>query len=286
MSNKKDSLGDRMKERYENISRSYLTRRVPVVIRIDGKAFHTFTKGMKKPFDSILMKTMQQTMQSLCAGIQGCVFGYTQSDEITLVLTDYATITTDAWFGYNLQKMCSISASIATLAFNKAFYQNIDDYFNREDVLECMYGEDSEAKNELKKYAETLKKALAKGALFDSRAFSVPKDEVCNCLIWRQQDATRNSIEAVGQAYFSANQLHKKTTNMIQEMLWQSHGINWNDFPIDCKRGSCCYKQTVELDMPDPKNPGKTITVSRRKWFIDREPPIFTQDRDYVERWL
>lgn len=286
MSNKKDSLGDRMKERYENISRSYLTRRVPVVIRIDGKAFHTFTKGMKKPFDSILMKTMQQTMQSLCAGIQGCVFGYTQSDEITLVLTDYATITTDAWFGYNLQKMCSISASIATLAFNKAFYQNIDDYFNREDVLECMHGEDSETKNELKKYAETLKKALAKGALFDSRAFSVPKDEVCNCLIWRQQDATRNSIEAVGQAYFSANQLHKKTTNMIQEMLWQSHGINWNDFPIDCKRGSCCHKQTVELDMPDPKNPGKTISVSRRKWLIDREPPIFTQDRDYVERWL
>lgn len=286
MSNKKDSLGDRMKERYENISRSYLTRRIPVVIRIDGKAFHTFTKGMKKPFDSILMKTMQQTMQSLCISIQGCVFGYTQSDEITLVLTDYATITTDAWFGYNLQKMCSISASIATLAFNKAFYQNVDDYFNREDVLECMYGEDSEAKNELKKYAETLKKALAKGALFDSRAFSVPKDEVCNCLIWRQQDATRNSIEAVGQAYFSANQLHKKTTNMIQEMLWQSHGINWNDFPIDCKRGSCCYKQTVELDMPDPKNPGKTITVSRRKWLIDREPPIFTQDRDYVERWL
>lgn len=111
-------------------------------------------------------------------------------------------------------------------------------------------------------------------------------DEVCNCLIWRQQDATRNSIEAVGQAYFSANQLHKKTTNMIQEMLWQVHGINWNDFPVDCKRGSCCYRQAEETSMPDPKNPGKIITVSRRKWIIDKEPPIFTQDRDYVERWL
>ena len=121
MSNKKDSLGDRMKE-YENISRNYLTRRVPVIIRLDGKAFHTFTKGMKKPFDRLLMTTMQETMKNLCENIQGCVFGYTQSDEITLVLTDYATITTDAWFGYNIQKMCSISASIATLTFNKVFW--------------------------------------------------------------------------------------------------------------------------------------------------------------------
>lgn len=287
MSKKKnDSLGDRMKESYEYRSRTYLTRRVPVVIRIDGKAFHTFTKGLKKPFDSILMNTMQQTMQSLCSNIQGCVFGYTQSDEITLVLTDYSTITTDAWFGYNVQKICSISASLATLAFNKALYQNIDDYFNRKDVLSSMYGEDSDTKRELHKYAETLKRALEKGALFDSRAFSVPKDEVCNCLIWRQQDATRNSIEAVGQAYFSAKQLHKKNCNMIQEMLFTEKGVNWNDFPVDCKRGSCCYRQVVDTEVPDPKNPGETIMVSRRKWVIDREPPIFTQERDYIERWL
>lgn len=278
MSNKKDSLGDRMKERYENISRSYLTRRVPVVIRIDGKAFHTFTKGMKKPFDSILMKTMQQTMQNLCANIQGCVFGYTQSDEITLVLTDYATITTDAWFGYNIQKMCSVAASMATLEFNRNFVETAEFALQYYDTVA---NAEAAALFDYSVYERKFNKAM-----FDARVFSVPKDEVCNCLIWRQQDATRNSIEAVGQAYFSANQLHKKTTNMIQEMLWQVHGINWNDFPVDCKRGSCCYRQAVETDMPDPKSPGETIAVSRRKWIIDREPPIFTQDRDYVERWL
>lgn len=125
MGNQRDSLGDRMK-RYEYVSRNYLTRRVPVIIRIDGKAFHTFTKGMRKPFDRVLMSAMQETMRFLCANIQGCVFGYTQSDEITLVLTDYASIRTDAWFGYNVQKMCSIAASMATLAFNKAFTEQAE----------------------------------------------------------------------------------------------------------------------------------------------------------------
>ena len=120
MGSKKDSLGNRMK-RYENVSRLYLTRRVPVIIRVDGKAFHTYTKGMKKPFDRILMTVMQQTMQYLCENIQGCVFGYTQSDEITLVLTDYKTASTDAWFGNGVQKMCSVAASMATMAFNRFF---------------------------------------------------------------------------------------------------------------------------------------------------------------------
>ena len=124
MSNKNDSLGDRMK-RYEGVSRNFLTRRVPVVIRLDGKAFHTFTRGMKKPFDRILMNAMQETMKCLCKNVQGCVFGYTQSDEITLVLTDYATIKTDAWFGYNVHKMTSIAASMATLAFNACFIDNV-----------------------------------------------------------------------------------------------------------------------------------------------------------------
>ena len=107
------SLDERMKQ-YEYVTRTYLTRKIPAIIRIDGKAFHTFTKGFKKPFDMVLMSAMQNTMKSLCEQIQGCVFGYTQSDEITLVLTDYATIDTDAWFGYNVQKMASISASTAT----------------------------------------------------------------------------------------------------------------------------------------------------------------------------
>ena len=100
MSKKYDSLGDRMKG-YENIARNYLTRRIPTIIRVDGKAFHTFTRGMEKPFDRILMTTMQNTMKYLCENIQGCVFGYTQSDEITLILVDYKKLTSSAWFDYN-----------------------------------------------------------------------------------------------------------------------------------------------------------------------------------------
>lgn len=146
MSKKYDSLGDRMKG-YENIARNYLTRRIPTIIRVDGKAFHTFTRGMEKPFDRILMTTMQNTMKYLCENIQGCVFGYTQSDEITLVLTDYATITTDAWFGYNIQKMCSVSASMATLAFSNAYAAELWKNFP-----EAMCSSD----NGTNKYIETL----------------------------------------------------------------------------------------------------------------------------------
>ena len=277
MSKKTDSLGDRMKG-YENIQRNYLTRRIPAIIRLDGKAFHTFTRGMKKPFDRVLMETMQGTMKYLCENIQGCVFAYTQSDEITLVLTDYATITTDAWFGYNVQKMVSVAAAMATLAFNVSFAQNIDfaeEYYDQVAPVEACIAFDR-AVYDRKKNA----------ALFDARVFSIPKDEVCNCLIWRQQDATRNSIEAVGQANFSQRQLHGLSCNKIQDLLWKERGINWNDFPVDCKRGSCCYKVAQEEEVPNPRDTSETIVVSRRRWVVDKEPPIFSQDREYVERWL
>lgn len=140
-----DNLGMRMKNNYESIPKARLMRRTPVAIRIDGKAFHTFTKGFEKPFDMVLIKSMQQTMKYLCENIQGCVFGYCQSDEITLILVDYQTLTTDAWFDYEVQKICSISASMATMAFNKFFAENIDNYCvekyintcNLKDVLSC-----------------------------------------------------------------------------------------------------------------------------------------------------
>ena len=105
---KKDSLGDRMKNNYESRAKIKLLRRTPVIIRLDGKAFHTFTKGMKRPYDSLLVDTMQQTMLELCKNIQGCKLGYTQSDEITLLLIDYTNLNTDAWFDYEVQKICSI----------------------------------------------------------------------------------------------------------------------------------------------------------------------------------
>lgn len=273
----KTSLGDRMKNNYENVNRFYLTRRMPIVIRMDMKAGHTFTKGMKKPFDDIFVKTMQETMKYLCENIQGCVLGYTQSDEISLVLVDYAELTTDAWFGNNLQKMCSVSASMATLAFNKAFTRNISKQSKR------LYTEHLEGKDA--SYIETLEIAMNKGAMFDSRVFTIPKEEVCNYMLWRQQDATRNSILSVGQANFSHKDLHGKSCNNMQDMLMTQKGINWNDYATTLKRGSCCIKVDDGLTAYDEV--GNICGYTQRsKWVIDNEIPIFSQDKNYIERLI
>lgn len=275
----KTTLGDRMKNNYENITRYYLTRRMPVIIRLDMKAGHTFTKGMKKPFDDVFVKTMQDTMKYLCENIQGCVLGYTQSDEISLVLTDYAELTTDAWFGNNLQKMCSVSASMATLAFNKAFNDNIVKYIDNN--LDADYG----VTKDLTEYTKTLINARNKGAMFDSRVFTIPKEEVCNALIWRQQDATRNSIQSVGQANFSQKELRGQSCNNIQDMLMTQKGINWNDYATALKRGSCCIKVDDSLTEYDEVG-NISDYIQRSKWVIDNEIPIFTQDRNYVEKLI
>ena len=276
MSNNKDSLGDRMKKSYEYITRTFLTRRIPVIIRLDGKAFHTFTRGFDKPFDGVLMRSMQRTMKYMCENVQGCVFGYTQSDEITLVLTDYAKTTTDAWFGYNVQKMASVAASMATLAFDRFFAEEYDDFGNKM-VGRCDVS--SKERNLWDKYREAHKR----GAIFDARAFSVPKDEVCNCLIWRQQDAVRNSIEAAGQAHFSARELHKKSTEEIRQMLLGKE-INWLEFSTDCKRGSCCYRVQVTEDVQIPDR--GTVTVTRNRWVVDHDIPVFSMNRLFVEKWI
>ena len=276
MSNNKDSLGDRMKQ-YEYVTRNYLTRKLPVIIRLDGKAFHSFTRGLKKPFDDIFVKTMQDTMKYLCENVQGCVLGYTQSDEITLVLVDYQNREASAWFDNNIQKMVSVSASMATLAFNNAFAEN----YNREqyNYFDDCNNEKRYRDLELEKYFDTLDKKCFK-AMFDSRVFSLPKEEVANVLIWRQQDATRNSIQSVGQANFSHTQLHGKNCSNIQDMLILEKGINWNDYPTHLKRGSCCIKKPFKI------NEGTEQEAIRNKWVIDTEIPIFTQDKDYVNKLI
>lgn len=274
-SNKKDSLGDRMKN-YEGVPKTRLTRRTPVIIRIDGKAFHTFTRGFNKPFDKVLSNAMVRTMEHLCRNIQGCVFGYTQSDEITLVLVDYRTLNTCAWFDYEVQKMCSISASMATAAFKDFFLDEVkilngDLWVDKNGTL-GKYGMDTVTMPKvLAKYEER----IGMHAMFDSRCFNIPKEEVANCLVWRQQDATRNSIEMVGRAHFSDKELFKKNCSDIQDMLMEHFGINWNDTETRFKRGVCCYKRPVE---------GKEN--GRNEWFVDFEIPIFTQDRDYIEKHI
>lgn len=264
-----DDLGIRMKTYYEQIPKTKLMRRCPVAIRIDGKAFHTFTRGFQKPFDEVLIKSMQDTMKYLCENIQGCVLGYTQSDEITLILVDYKNLNSDAWFDYEVQKMCSIAASMATMAFNKAFENNFYNAYPLHNI-----------NNENTELVHTYVNAVHKGAMFDARVFNIPKEEVTNLLYWRQLDATRNSIQMVGQANFSHKQLHGKSCNMIQDMLMVEKGINWNDFPTHQKRGSCCIKKQYEDTTED-----EGAFVTRAHWVIDTEIPIFKgEDRAYIDK--
>lgn len=245
----KSSLGDRMKG-YESISKTFLIRRLPVIIRLDGKAFHSFTRGLDKPFDNELMTAMQATMKYLCENIQGCVLGYTQSDEITLVLCDYQSLDTDAWFGYNVQKIVSVAASMATFAFNNFFLTAIIEL----------------AKSDHKKFAskkDSAFRSLRKGAFFDARCFTVSASEVNNCLLWRQQDATRNSIQSLAQSLYSHKEINGINTKALQDKMFTEKGVNWNDLSTDKKRGSCCVK-------------------GENGWEIDYEIPIFSQQPDYI----
>lgn len=248
-----DELGRRMKENYEKISQTKLMRRTPVAIRIDGKSFHSWARGFKRPFDDVLIKSMQETMKYLCENIQGCVLGYTQSDEITLILQDYKALNTEAWFDYKVQKMCSVSASMATMAFNKYFIEEVIEYSTYIKYQDQMI---------------TYLKSADKGAMFDSRCFNIPKEEVTNLLLWRQLDAARNSVQMVGRSYYSHKELDGKNSSQIQDMLMDK-GVNWNDYPTHQKRGSCCIRD------------------DEGHWFIDKEIPMFKgEGREYVERLI
>lgn len=269
----KDSLGDRMKDFYENRSKIYLTRRTPVIIRLDGKAFHSFTRGFKRPYDEVFHEAMNNTLKYLCANIQGCRFGYTQSDEITLLLTDYTTLTTDAWFGYGVQKMCSIAASMATLMFNKYFRNAINKKFTG--TIEDF------------DHFKALSLARDNGAMFDARCFNIPAEEVVNCFIWRQQDATRNAIQMLGQTHFVHKELQGKSCSDIQDMLMLQKGINFNDMPVEFKRGVCCVKAVYFSGSPTSELDGSAEPVDavlRTCWVLDKNCPIFSQERNYIEK--
>lgn len=241
-----DDIGDRMKD-YESVTRIRLTRRTPALIRVDGKAFHTLTRWMNKPFDVNLQSCMQQAAIALCEKIQGAKIAYVQSDEISVLLTDYDQLDTQAWFNYQVQKMASVAASIATAWFNIKFHEFWDN--------------------------------ITPEALFDGRVWSLPKEEVVNYFIWRQQDASRNSVQMVARAYFSHDECHNKNNAQLQDML-HSVGINWNNYPTVCKRGSCIIKENYWIDAVDGTK------VERSRWVVDREIPIFTQNREYIEKYV
>lgn len=277
-----DDLGVRMKTFYEQIPKTKLMRRCPVAIRIDGKAFHTFTTGFHKPFDEVLIKSMQETMKYLCENIQGCVLSYTQSDEITLILVDYKKLTSSAWFDYEVQKICSIAASMATMAFNKFFADNVE-----KEILSNSDKEGNVVDDNLEIIHINHVHSMRKGAMFDARCFNIPKEEVTNLVYWRQLDASRNSIQMVGQANFSHKELQNKSCNDIQDMLMTQKGINWNDLPTYQKRGSCCVRNKIVIESDGVMETAqlRDTSKSENEWIIDTDIPIFKgEGREYIDR--
>jgi tRNA(His) 5'-end guanylyltransferase len=255
-----------MKSYYEEVSKTRLVRRMPVIIRIDGKAFHTFTRGMNKPFDDILINAMQETTKYLCQHVQGCKLGYTQSDEISLLVTDYDTLDTDAWFEYEVQKMCSVAASIATMAFNYYFEKYFDQKFGDEAICDVLL---TSKDKKIKRHAgfSHLFSDTPNMAMFDARCFNLPKEEVANYFYWRQVDAMRNSVNMVGQAHFSPKEMNGKSVFEVRKML-EDIKDNWENYSIVKQRGTSVFKKDD-------------------KWFIDENMPILKgENRTYVDCWL
>jgi tRNA(His) 5'-end guanylyltransferase len=222
-------IGARMKNNYEKPWNIYLPWRMPVIIRLDGKNFHSFTRRMKRPFDQELIDRMVNLAKHLCEEVSTTQFAYSQSDEISLLLNPYKKLDTEPFFRNELQKICSITAGMASAFFSAEYGAPV---------------------------------------VFDARTFVLPEDEVCNYFIWRQQDATRNSISMVAQSLFSDKELFEKNNNQKQEMIFQKSGQNWNDYPTFQKRGFCVTRSVGE------------------KWIADMDIPEFTKDRDYVNQYL
>ncbi len=256
------SLGDRMKEFYEDRFRYYVPRRTYTLIRIDGKAFHTYTKGLVSPFDDGLIADMNETAAYLCKNIQGAKFGYVQSDEISILITDFDERDTQMWFDGNLQKMASVAASMATSKFNELRVERyIREKFN------------SGIETITPLWIENLKKL--RKAEFDARVFQIPqKSEVENYFIFRQQDGTRNSIQSVAQSLYSQSELNGKKEKDMQEMIFQK-GINWNDYHFREKRGGIIAKVPTMVE-------GRDGQVERLKWQMI-PTPIFTQEREFMD---
>lgn len=203
-------LSDRMKQ-YEKSFASYLPPHFPVIMRIDGKAFHSYTRGLPF-FHQPLVKAMNNAALRLCKEVVGARLAYVQSDEISLVINPWINYNSQPYFGNNIQKLVSVTASIASAIIT------------------------SESENIF---------GSTKLAFFDSRAFILPECEINSYLLWRQLDNIRNSIQVLGRQYYSNKQLHKKSNTDIVEMLLSEENVSWEDQPNWFKLGRCIvYKDT------------------------------------------
>jgi tRNA(His) 5'-end guanylyltransferase len=235
------ALGDRMK-RYEAVQRAVLPRRTYTLLRVDGRAFHTYLRGCQKPFDTAFMTDMDAVAEALCAEITGSVFAYTQSDEISILITDFASEHTEPWFGGVIAKQLSISAALATAVLNER---------------------------------------RPGRALFDARVFTIADPvEVANYFLWRQRDAVRNSISMAAQAHFSHKRLHGVNSGGMQELLFTEAGVNWNDYPDGCKRGRVTVRRTGErpVEYVDRRSGESVSTTAVRSWWETSAAPHFTTE--------
>ncbi len=223
----KDSLGRRIKNDYEDAMRLFLPRRAHFVIRIDGRAFHRFTAGLERPYCRPLADALDTAALHLCKEMIGCRFAYGQSDEYSFLLTDFEREDSALWFDGNVQKIVSVSASIFTAAFNRAFPSD-------------------------------------KIASFDSRVMVIPRrSEVESYFLWRQLDASANSLNMLASAHYAHDALLHKSTSEKHDLL-HAKGINWALQPPDFKRGRA------------------VVRTPAGEWKVDLEIPIFNREPAYL----
>jgi tRNA(His) guanylyltransferase len=254
-----DSLGDRMKS-YEDVFRQVLPNQLPVILRVDGRAFHSYTRGCEKPFDRSLMEAMDQVALDLCSEINNAVMAYVQSDEISVLVVQKSK-DSQPWFGGNLQKMCSVAAS-------KAAVRMTMESPNVFPVSEADFSSGT---------ADVFREAC-----FDARAFVLPPHEVQNYFVWRQQDWVRNSISMLTRAHYSHKEMDGKSQSDMHEMLYQKN-VNWADLSPDLKNGRVVVKREVPIQIPAGPKRGEIVT--RSKWGVEFAP-IFTANRNFIEQLM
>ncbi len=287
----KDDLGDRMKANYEDRTRYTLPRRTYTLLRLDGKAFHTYTRGLKKPFDAGLSADMDSAIIAIMSQIQGAVFAYTQSDEISILLTDFATPTTSAWFDGNLQKICSVSASLITGEFNRfrARRWKTERQYIADNTFLSKHGMDAEADDNFDYENTNTAKGFAV-AVFDSRVFTIPdRTEVMNYFIWRNQDCSRNSVSMVAQAFFSHKELQGKSTPEKHDLL-KTKNVNWaTDYSDGDKNGRLIVKEEYNFIPSDSDgkitvikadNGNLIVGATRRSKWVSKGAWKFTEDKE------
>ena len=258
----KDALGERMRRNYEFPYRFFLTKRTPVIIRIDMNNSHSFTYSMKKPFDPIFIESMHNTGIALCEQLTNIEFAYVQADEINLLLLDSKKNSLGQWLDGNLQKMVSTAASIATIEFNRAYTHAILSH--------------NELDNEItEQYSSKINKMI-----FDACAFNIPESEIVNYFIHRQTECSKNSVSIIGKYYFSVDKLQNLNTLNIQEKL-KSIGINWNELPTFFKRGICTKRESYVV-----KDEYKNEDIQRFRWVVDYEIPVFAREKEYINQYL